>query len=604
VNGFLSIGDRDGGNGFDFNNVHQINDNVTYMRGSHNLKFGFDYRWVGLFRGAANTARGDLTFSDNIARNAFAAFLLGFPSSSNSPEGLPLTDSRQNRYAGYVQDDWKASRRLTVNIGIRYEYNSMAKDIRGLWRALNFNDKVDGYPTLEPMIRSQYNFYDPQKAIFMPRIGLAFRASEKTVVRSGFGIYYNVHQLNNYTILNLNPPLSGSSNFTSGADATGKLLSATPLTFAQPFGVVNSTSAINANTLDHTNLEPYIAQWSLDVQRQLPGHQVLTVGYVGSKGTNIDATWEYNNPDPAFDTATSTTQTRRPIQFVIDGVGGPKRPLTRVRFLTNGSNSWYHGLQASYEKRMSKGLQFGLAYTFSQALGEGYGRNESFGGTTNTWQNPRARAPEKGRYPFDVRQNLVANFLYEIPTMASMKNGFARQVFGGWQVNGIYTARTGFPFTVAQSNTLNTANSPVRPDRTASGVLSNQTVDKWFDPAAFSVVSCQDTRYPDRCHYGNAGVGVLDGPGFNNLDLSLLKNFRVHEGMNVQFRTEFFNIANHPNFNIPNRNLRTGPSYLPATPGGTDPIQNLGLKDSGQPGQITSTVAPMRIIQLALRLTF
>jgi hypothetical protein len=604
INGFTTLGDRDGGNGFDFNDVHQVNDNVTYTRGKHNMKFGVDYRWVGLFRGAANTARGDLTFSDNIARNAFAAFLLGYPSSSNSPEGLPLTQSRQNRYAAYVQDDWKASQRLTVNIGVRYEYNSMAKDIRGLWRTLDFSNKVDGFPTLAPIIRNQFNFYDPQKTIFMPRLGLAYRLSEKTVLRSGFGIYYNVHQLNNYTVLNLNPPLSGSSSFSSGADVTGKLLLATPLTFAQPFGVVNSTSAINANTLDHTNLEPYVTQWSLDVQRQLPGRQVLTVGYVGSKGTNIDSTIELNNPDPAFDTATSTTQSRRPIQFVIDGPGGPKRPLTRVRFLTNGSNSWYHGLQVNYEKRMSRGLQFGVAYTYSQSLGENYGRNESFGGTSNTLQNPRDRRAEKGRYPFDVRHNLVANFLYEVPTFSGWNSGIARQALGGWQLNGIYTARTGFPFNVTQTNTMNTANSQSRPDRNANGTLSSPTVDRWFDTSAFTVLSCQDARFPERCHYGNSGVGILDGPGFNSLDFSVIKNFRVREGMNAQFRTEFFNIANHPNFNIPNRNLRTGPSYLPSTPGGADPIQNAGAKDSGQPGQITSTITPMRIIQLALRFTF
>ena len=604
VNGFSGIGDRDGGNGFDFNNVHQVNDNVTYTRGKHNLKFGFDYTRVSLFRGAANTARGDLSFSDNVARSAFGAFLLGLPSSSNSPEGLPLTQARQQRYAGYVQDDWKVTQRLTVNIGGRYEYNSMAKDIDGLWRTLDFSNKVDGYPTLAPLIRKQYNFYNPQKTIFMPRLGLAYRASEKTVVRGGFGIYYNVHQLNNYTILDLNPPLSGSSNFTNSADATGKLLSATPITFAQPFGVVNTTSAISANTLDHTNLEPYVTQWSVDVQRQLPGRQVLTVGYVGSKGTNIDSTIELNNPDPAFDSATSTTQTRRPYQFVIDGPGGPKRPVTRIRFLTNGSNSWYHGLQVNYEKRMSRGLQFGIAYTYSQALGEGYGRNEAFGGTTNNTQDPRNRAAGKGRYPFDVRHNMVANFLYEIPTLASMKSGIARQVLGGWQVNGIYTIRTGFPFTVNQGNTMNTASSPALPDRLANGKASNPTTDRWFDPSAFALLSCQDSRFPGLCHYGNSGVGILDGPRFNNLDFSLLKNFRIHEGMNLQFRTEFFNIANHPNFNLPNRTLRTGPSYLPALPGGAYPIQNIGAKDSGQPGQIGSTIQPMRIIQLAMRFTF
>ena len=605
VNGFLSIGDRDGGNGFDFNNVHQLNDNVTFNRNAHSMKFGVDYRWVSLFRGAANTARGDLAFADTIARNGLASFLLGYPSSANSPEGLPLTDVRQNRYAFYAHDDWKVNRRLTVNIGVRYEYNSMAKDVRGLWRALSFKDTVNGNPTFVPLIRNQYNFYTPQKANFMPRIGIAYRASEKTVIRTGFGTYYNVHQLNNYSILNLNPPLSGSSNFSNSADATGKLISPTVLTFAQPFGVVNSTSAISANTLDPTNLQPYIAQWSFDLQRQLPGRQAVTIGYVGSKGSNIDGRWEINNPAPAIDTPTSSIQSRRPIQFVVDGPGGALRPLTTVRFLTNGNNSWYHGLHGNYEKRMSHNLQFGLSYTYSQSLGEGYGRNESFGGTSNVMQDPRNRRPEKGRYPFDVRHNVVANFLYEVPTLSGMKNNAAgKYIFGGWQLNGIVTLRTGFPFTVSQGNTLNTSTSQARPDRLANGAISNPTTERWFDPSAFRVVSCQDSRFADRCHYGSSGVSVLDGPGMKNVDFSILKNFRMRETVNVQFRAEMFNIANHPNFNIPNRNLRTGAAYLPSAPGGTDPVQNIGVKDTGAPGQITSLVQPMRIVQFGLRFIF
>lgn len=604
INGFLGIGDRDSGNGFDFNNVHQINDNVTYNKGAHGMKFGFDYRWVSLFRGAANTARGDLAFADTIARNGLASFLLGYPSSANSPEGLPLTDVRQGRYAVYAHDDWKVNRRLTVNIGVRYEYNSMAKDIRGLWRALSFKDTVNGYPTFVPTIRNQYNFYDPEKTNFMPRLGLAYRASEKTVIRAGFGIYYNVHQLNNYSILNLNAPLSGSSSFTNSADATGKIISPTVLTFAQPFGVVNSTSAINANTLDPTNLQPYTTQWSFDLQRQLPGRQALTIGYVGSKGTNIDGRWEINNPAPAIDTPTSSTQTRRPIQFVVDGPGGPLRPLTTVRFLTNGNNSWYHGLHTNYEKRMSNNLQFGLAYTYSQSLGEGYGRNEGFGGTSQVMQDPKNRRAEKGRYPFDVRHNAVANFIYDVPTLAGMKNNAGKYVFGGWQLNGIITLRTGFPFSVTQGNTLNTSNSSVRPDRLATGTVSNPSVERWFDPSAFRVLSCADSRFPDRCHYGNSGVGILDGPGLKNVDFSILKNFVMREKIKIQFRTEMFNLANHANFNIPNRNLRTGAAYLPSAPGGADPIQNISAKDTGAPGQITSLVQPMRIIQFGLRFVF
>src|SRR5215471_14473152 len=210
---FTGIGDNDGGNGFDYNNQYEVGDNVIISHGAHNFKTGFMVTRVVLDRGAANVPRGDLNYGDDIANSDWASFLLGYPDGSDTPEGIPLTFPRQNRYAAYFQDDWKATQRLTVNVGVRYEYNSVATDVKGLWRSLDFKQEVNGIPTLVPNIRTPYHFYDPEKRMFMPRIGLAYRLSEKTVVRTGYGIYYNVHQLNNYTILNLNPPLSGSAAF-------------------------------------------------------------------------------------------------------------------------------------------------------------------------------------------------------------------------------------------------------------------------------------------------------------------------------------------------------------------------------------------------------
>jgi hypothetical protein len=601
------FGDRDGGNGFDFNQMHQFSDNVTISRGAHNFKTGFDFRRVILFRGAANVARGDMTFDDTIANNGFASFLLGYPSQTDSPEGLPLTDVRQNRYGAYFQDDWKASRKLTLNLGVRYEYNSAATDITGLWRSISFKDSVNGIPTLIPKIGTPYQFYEPEKKNFMPRVGIAYRPSDKWVVRSGFGLYYNVHQLNNYTILNLNPPLSGSSAFSQQATG-GKLTSTTnPLTYASPFGVISTTGIINANTLNPDNFQPRVIQWSFDIQRQLPWRSVLTLGYVGSKGVHIDNAVELNNPDPGLSSLSTSPQQRRPIQNVIDGPGGPVRPLSRLRWLDSGNNSWYHGLQANLEKRFSGGLQFSFAYTYSQSLGEGYGRNEGFGGTSQTYQDPRNRAAEKGRYPFDVRHNAILNFLYEIPTAAAFQKNAAKYLFGGWQLNGILTLRTGFPFTVAQGNTLNTFNSVVRPDRVRSGISDNPTVNRWFDTEAFRLVTCQQDALSNRCHYGSAGNSILDGPGARNLDASLFKNIPIKsDRVRVQFRAEFFNLFNTPNFSTPNRTLTSSLAFQPKVDPvtgaiGPDPVQ--GGRSAG-PGAITSLALPMRTIQFGLKFQF
>src|SRR6185295_8750923 len=158
---------------------------------------------------------------------------------------------------------WKASRKLTLNLGLRWEYNSPATDIAGLWRSAEWRSGLDKPLQFVPdKIRTVYNFYEPSKKQFQPRIGLAYRLTENWVVRSGFGIYYNVHQLNNYSILNLNPPLSGSSNF-ANTISNGVLVPGTPVySFSSPFGPVSTTSAVNANTLNTDNFQPYVAMWS------------------------------------------------------------------------------------------------------------------------------------------------------------------------------------------------------------------------------------------------------------------------------------------------------------------------------------------------------
>jgi hypothetical protein len=600
VSGFTSLAEHDGGNGYDFNNQYELGDNLTINHGAHNLKMGFQATRVWLDRGAANVPRGDMGFTDDIARSGFAAFLLGYPTSSDTPEGLPLTYPRQNRYGAYFQDDWKATRRLTVNLGVRYEYNTAATDVKGLWRSMDFGTSVNGIPTLVPNIRTPYSFYTPEKKNFMPRVGLAFRLSDKMVIRSGYGIYYNVHQLNNYTILNLNPPLSGSTPFTNTA-SNGVIQSSNPITSQNPFGVLSSTTAISANTLNPDDYLPRVHQWSFGIQRQLPLNSMLDISYVGSKGVHIDNTVELNNPDPGLSSLSTTPQQRRPYQYIIDGVGGPIRPLTRVRWLDSGGNSWYHGLQVNFQKRFSHGFTANLAYTYSKSMGEGYGRNEGFGFTNNgSYQDPRNRAADRARYPFDVKHNVVANWLYEIPTAPAFRSGVLKQIFGGWQANGIWTLHTGLPFTVQQNNSLNTFNSPVRPDRIGTGQIANPTVNQWFNPNDFQVVTCQVSTLPGLCHYGNSGNGILEGPAFKNLDFSLFKNFAIHETARIQFRAEFFNVFNSPNYNPPNSTLSAGTAFLPTSPGGAFPSQIV----SQGPGQITSLATPMRQIQFGLKFLF
>ena len=598
ANGLQGLAERDGGNGFDDNQLHQISSSFNLSFGAHNVKAGGEFRRVSLFRGAANVPRGNFTFAGNITGHSFAQFLLGLPSSTDTPEGLPVTDVRQNRMGFYLTDDWKVSRKLTLNLGLRWEYNSMATDVQGLWRSAEFSGNTLTF--VPGKIRTTYPFYEPQKDLFMPRIGIAYRASDAWVIRSGFGIYYNVHQLNNYTILNLNPPLSGSANFVNNAVNNALVNTANPLTFANPFGVINRSSAVSANVLNRDNFQPQVAQWSFDVQRRLFWDMALNVGYVGSKTTHMDNTVELNSPDPAFNTPTSTLQSRRPYQFINDD--GVVRPVTRIRFLDSGANASYHGLQMTLQKRFNNGLSFSIAHTFSKTIMEGYGRNEGDGLNPNTYQNPRNRAAERGRVGFDVTHNVVSNFVYELPFFKSSDNAVAKHVLGGWQTNGVLTFRTGFPFTVTQGAITNTANVTIRPDRIANGSLSNPTVDQWFDPNAFRLVSCQNTATPELCRYGNSGMGILEGPGAKIVDFSLFKNFQIVERVKLQFRAEMFNLFNTPQFFRPNNSLNTGGSFLPtrAANGSINYPSQAGQVRG--PGAITSLVSPMRQIQFGIKL--
>jgi hypothetical protein len=205
------------------------------------------------------------------------------------------------------------------------------------------------------------------------------------------------------------------------------------------------------------------------------------------------------------------------------------------------------------------------------------------------------------------------SFLYELPTIAAFRDNAAKHIFGGWQVNSIIVLRTGLPFSVTQNNTINTIEGHVRPDLIKSPKLDNPTVNKWYDPDAFRVVTCAQPGGTDAagvarnqylaqfCRYGNAGHGILEGPGFKNVDFSLLKNIHFTEKLRLQFRTEVFNIFNTPQFAVPNTGLNAAPNFLPTTAGGAFPTQ---VTASRGPGAITSLVAPMRQMQFGLKLLF
>ena len=588
------IGDRDTGNGYDRQLALQFADNLSFSRGTHNFKTGVEYRRAAMTRGAANEPRGSMTFSANESGYAFASLLLGYPATARSPESLHEHQPKTNRWGAYFLDDWKATPRLTINLGLRWDYFGTPVDRLGGFRSLSFAKTFrtpDGadIPTIIPVETDQrgaIKLWAQEYRYFMPRIGLAYRPTDKWVIRSGIGWFSNVEHMNTYSILSNMPPFGGSQQFSAVTDAAGTTRRFRPgapiVSFDDPFGGNAAVRPLNLLAIQPDHRNPNHWQWSLDFQRELPWSTALTIGYVGSKSTNVgDSLVNWNSPDPSPDT---NFQQRRPYQRFYDL--GQIQDLGQIRFIRSDENGFYHGLQTTVEKRYSSGLIFGLSYTFSKAHGDG----EANGNNPADFPNPRDRRGARARYLFDQRHSAVFHFVYELPFAKSFR-GVAGALFKDWQANGVLSLRSGFPFTISQGADLNVDNSPVRPDRISDGRLFDEaTRQRWFDISAFRRVSCNIAARPDLCRYGNAGRAILESPSQRNLDFSIFKNFQINERWRLQFRSEFFNFTNTPYFNQPN--------------GVTFSTLNSIVPDGPRDGEIRSIRLPMRIIQFGLKLFF
>jgi hypothetical protein len=601
----------DSGARIDFNDTYQISDNFSIIRSNHTFKTGMEYRRLTIERAAANVPYGNLGCC--LGGYGLAGWLMGYPNGSSTAEGLLLQKPRQHRWSGYFLDEWKVSRRLTANIGLRWDYFGLATDVNRTWRSLRMDilsTASDGrqLPTVVPEPGREFRFYDPEKRFFMPRIGLAFRATENWVIRTGAGWYANAQQLNNFSILNLQPPLSGTFGFNAVTDLaqvipvqyggqsynlqTRRIRPGSQvLTLDNPFpGQGTAAARTNVLLMVPDNKASNYVQWSFDIQRQLPWSAILTVGYVGSQTSHLDNTVpNFNSPDPSPDTDINA---RRPYQaYVSAGEGNTPRLLNNIRYLDSFASASYHALQVSAQKRYSHGVTLGLAYTYSKSLGEGYGRNDPAGDVQSVYQNPRDRRTDRTRYGFDITHNAVLNFVYDLPFLQGA-SGVAKAAFGGWQVSGIVTLNSGLPFAVSGGN-LNTG-SGTRPDRVTDGRLFDKATRKlWYDPAAFRRTDCNIPNRLDLCHYGNAGNGILVSPGARNFDLSIGKNWKLAalgETGRLQFRGEAFNAFNTPWFNRPN-----DLGYA-----GLDSI----VPDAPRVGEIRSLRNSMRIFQVGLKLYF
>lgn len=538
----------------------QFNDNVLIQLGAHSLKFGGEYRRADIFREAQRFRRGQFAFnkvytsefpnnaaSRNATGNGLADMLLGW--ASQTTVGNQLSEDAIIPYWGlYVQDDWKVSRNLTVNIGLRWELfqapyfpegtNVGRLGVSRFLTEFNVSPSDPRYQTFQrPTSGSDCGCKQNWKN-YSPRLGIAYKVGQKSVIRSGLGLFYGeadyatsesarwINQTPDFTEVITNGTNLAQAAFVQNGFAPVQLPAAAP---------VPGTSIEVSKDEFPTQ---YSSQWFFDVQHELPSSILLSVGYQGSKSTHLYAGRNINNggPNP------SIPENQRRV-----------RPTwNSVTLRDNGANANYNALVARAEKRFAQGVTFLASYTWSHAIDQGEeSLDEGLSGRANEYN----LTAERGNSSLDRRHNLVSSFTWELPfgkgrRFGNSWNGPIDFVLGGWQVGGILSLRTGTPFDITYPGDAQNSGTRNRGNRIASGVLDNPTIDRWFDENAF----VQSTPGV----FGNTGRNVLYGPGQKNFDLIVGKQFRLPwEGHIAQFRFESFNVTNTPSFGQPNGTLRS-----------------------------------------------
>ncbi|MEW6736087.1 MAG: carboxypeptidase regulatory-like domain-containing protein [Acidobacteriota bacterium] len=568
--------------------TYQFIDNFTFNRGRHSFKTGLDIRRIQIDGLEDLSFAGTIMFDGSVSGiSAVADLIQGTPQSAFIGRGFTAPPIRLSNYYFYFQDDYKVSDRLTVNAGIRYELNTVPTASGVLF---NFTSGRGFFN--KDLYRGDHNN-------FAPRVGFAYTPFNdgKTVLRGGFGIFYDLPFQNTTFNLTFNPPTT-TTLFNFGPFDPGQLgsvFSNTNLDGGGPFLI----------TIDPKFRNPYSYQFNFNIQRELPLGIALEAGYVGTRGVKLIGSRDINqavffpgasDDDNIFD--------RRPTQLAgLDfGVGG----IDGIQQQESAGSSIYHSLQIKFTKRLQRGLSFLGAYTYSKSIDNA---TDIFGfkGSSAIPQDSNNLGSERAVSPFDLRQRFTFSYTYEFPfgkgqPFLSGLDGIAEKIVSGWQMNGIVTLQTGQPFTVFlgidQALTGNIFNEQ-RPNNVPGAfiqkdngqvVLAPQFLNSDGSPNMAALQNAGVIPAPGQ--FGSLGRNTFKGPRFRNFDFSLSKRTRITETSLLEFRAEFFNIFNHPTFALPDNNL-SSPTFgqFSRTPDVANGIPRLS---SGGP----------RVIQFGLKYIF
>jgi outer membrane receptor protein involved in Fe transport len=600
---------------FQYTNQYQWIDTLNLTMGKHQLKMGVDARvpMRNIFLDVPQM-RGQLTFDGQRTGVGLADFLLGYPQAQNLSNPA-VSDARLWMLSEFVQDDWKFTPKLTLNLGLRYDYATWPYS--GADRMTNLLDPNPNavnatgvlfcagqvvYPCIaaSPVGRT---LVKPDKNNFAPRVGLAYRVLPNTVVRAGYGRFYMLFErAGSEDQMFLDPPwlINKSVSASSASTTANNMRLATGFNVSLDPNNVDLTQ-VRLRAVNPNNVQPEVDQWNLGVERELPGQLVTTVEYVGTKGTHLSILRNLNQI--YFDSLgrACTTVTGTPTCPGITAPFIPYANLGAIEFRDNVGNSTYHGLELSAIKRFSHGLSFTAAYTWSHSIDQVQEHLISGAGSGSFLQNEHDLRQQRGASDFDVRHRFVLGYVYDLPfgpTKSMLTSGPLSQIARGWRVSGGTILHTGRPFTIIAGNN----NSFVQTRGGSSlgqvaladclrGAVPGQFVEDgggggplWFDKTAFATPSAPDPADPTKtvARLGTCPRNNMRGPSYANVDLALARTFSYFgEGRSLEFRCETFNLLNIAQFALPTNNV-----------------------NSGNFGRITSLAGDPRVMQFALRFAF
>jgi hypothetical protein len=568
------------------NNSFDLLDNLSWVHGAHSLKFGMYVFRLQFNPSESPNARGSFTFTPRYTSstaggadgNAFADFLLGYPSSAQAGVGSGGSEYGLSLWTHfYAQDDWRVNRALTLNYGLRYEINGQMTDTQNRLSNIELNRFVvasDGTGRINPLgngplplipvpvVTSKEARYDrslllPNYHHIAPRVGLAWSINEKTVVRAGWGLFFNQATYSIQTALTENLPFFINKSVNTAAT--------TPIPFLTTENILlaSSNGTISGSGMNHNYRSEFADSWSLNVQRVIGPNWIVQAAYFGSHVSGADNSTYDNVPVPG------------------PGAIDPRRPdplLSGFKTIRWDGYSLYHSGTFRIEKRLDRGLSLNANYTWSKSIDDASDVGTTFS-ETNIPQDVRNVRAERALSSFDHRHRFVFSYSYALPFGKDRffhPTGRVATLAEGWKIAGLGSFQSGAPFTVIlPADNANIGSGPAqRPNLIGNpNAAAPRTPQEWFNTSAFQM--------PAQFTFGNAGRNVVFGAPEGNMDLSLTKDTTLHEGTRLEFRGEIFNILNHTNFaDAPGRT-----AFTPAF------------------GRYTSAENP-RQIQIALKLLF